>query len=111
MKIKNIIACIALAFAAQAVSAQNNAEKIIRVMVDQMRSHKNVEMVFNYQISPDGKNLGESEKGHAWLQGEAYKIEMTDQQTISDGKSSPTVPTSILGMWTISGRFTSPRRA
>ena len=87
MKIKNIIACIALAFAAQAVSAQNNAEKIIRVMVDQMRSHKNVEMVFNYQISPDGKTLGESEKGHAWLQGEAYKIEMTDQQTISDGKT------------------------
>ncbi len=87
MKIKNIITCIALVFAAQAVSAQNNAEKIIRVMVDQMRSHKNVEMVFNYQISPDGKTLGESEKGHAWLQGEAYKIEMTDQQTISDGKT------------------------
>lgn len=87
MKIKNIITCIALVFAAQSVSAQNNAEKIIRVMVDQMRSHKNVEMVFNYQISPDGKTLGESEKGHAWLQGEAYKIEMTDQQTISDGKT------------------------
>ena len=87
MKIKNIIACIALVFAAQAVSAQNNAEKIIRVMVDQMRGHKNVEMAFNYQISPDGKTLGESEKGHAWLQGEAYKIEMTDQQTISDGKT------------------------
>lgn len=87
MKIKNIIVCIALVFAAQAVSAQNNAEKIIRVMVDQMRGHKNVEMVFNYQISPDGKTLGESEKGHAWLQGEAYKIEMTDQQTISDGKT------------------------
>ena len=87
MKIKNIIVCIALVFAAQSVSAQNNAEKIIRVMVDQMRSHKNVEMIFNYQISPDGKTLGESEKGHAWLQGEAYKIEMTDQQTISDGKT------------------------
>lgn len=87
MKIKNIITCIALVFAAQVVSAQSNAEKIIRVMVDQMRSHKNVEMVFNYQISPDGKTLGESEKGHAWLQGEAYKIEMTDQQTISDGKT------------------------
>ena len=87
MRTKNIIACLLLLFAAQAVSAQNNAEKIIRVMVDQMRSHKNVEMVFNYQISPDGKTLGESEKGHAWLQGEAYKTEMADQQTISDGKT------------------------
>ena len=79
MKIKNIIACITLLFAAQVVSAQNNAEKIIRVMVDQVKSHKNVEMDFSYQISPDGKTLGESEKGHAWLQGEAYKIEMSDQ--------------------------------
>ena len=87
MKIKNIIACITLLFAAQVVSAQNNAEKIIRVMVDQVKSHKNVEMAFSYQISPDGKTLGESEKGHAWLQGEAYKIEMADQQTISDGKT------------------------
>ena len=44
-------------------------------------------MTFNYQISPDGKNLGDSEKGHSWVQGEAYKIEMADQQTISDGKT------------------------
>ena len=87
MKIKNIIVCIALLFAAQTISAQNNAEKIIRAMVDQVKVHKNVEMTFNYQISPDGKTLGESEKGHAWLQGEAYKIEMADQQTISDGKT------------------------
>ena len=87
MKIKNIIVCIALLFAAQTISAQNNAEKIIRAMVDQVKVHKNMEMTFNYQISPDGKTIGESEKGHAWLQGEAYKIEMADQQTISDGKT------------------------
>ena len=87
MKAKNIIACIAFLFAAQAVSAQNNAETFIRLLVNQLKSHKNVEMVFNYQISPDGKTLTESEKGHAWLQGEAYKVEMVDEQTISDGKT------------------------
>ena len=85
MKTKNIIACIAFLFAAQAVSAQNNAEAFIRLIINQLKSHKNVEMTFNYQISPDGKNLGETEKGHAWLQGESYKVEMTDQQTISNG--------------------------
>ena len=85
MKTKNIIACIAFLFAAQAVSAQNNAEAFIRLIINQLKSHKNVEMTFNYQISPDGKNLGETEKGHAWLQGEAYKVEMADQQTISNG--------------------------
>ena len=84
---KNIIACIAFMVAAQAVSAQNNAETFIRLIVNQLKSHKNVEMTFNYQISPDGKTSGESEKGHAWLQGEAYKVEMADEQTISDGKT------------------------
>ena len=87
MRTKNIISCLLLLFAAQAVSAQNNADAILRVLIDQIKSHKNVEMVFNYQLSPDGKDLGNSEKGHAWLQGEAYKTEMADQQTISDGKT------------------------
>ena len=86
MRTKNIIACLLLLFAAQAVSAQNNADAIIRVLVDQIKSHKNVEMAFSYQIGVD-KNLSESLKGHAWLQGEAYKTEMADQQTISDGKT------------------------
>ena len=85
MKTKNIIACIAFLFAAQAVNAQNNAEAIIRLLVNQLKSHKNMEMTFNYQFSPDGQKVDESEKGHAWLQGEAYKVEMADQQTISDG--------------------------
>lgn len=87
MKTKNIIACLVLLITAQAVNAQSNAEALIRLLVDQVKSHKNVEMTFNYQISTDGKNFAESEKGHAWLQGEAYKIEMADQQTISDGKT------------------------
>jgi outer membrane lipoprotein-sorting protein len=87
MKTKNIIACLFLLFATQAVSAQNNAEMIIRLLINQMKSHKNVEMAFNYQISPDEKTVIEGEKGHAWLQGEAYKIELADQHTISDGKT------------------------
>ena len=87
MRTKNIIACLLLLFAAQAVSAQNNADALIRVLIDQIKSHKNVEMAFSYQLSPDGKTLGDSQKGHAWLQGEAYKVEMAEQQTISDGKT------------------------
>ena len=85
MKTKNIIVCLLLLFAAQAVSAQNNAEALVRVLVDQMKSHKNVEMAFSYQISPDGNNYSDAQDGHAWLQGNAYKIEMAEQQSISDG--------------------------
>lgn len=87
MKAKNIIVCLALMLMAQALIAQNNAETLIRLLVGQIKSHKNVEMSFTYQISPDGKNLGDAQKGHAWLQGEAYKIEMVEQQSISDGKT------------------------
>jgi outer membrane lipoprotein-sorting protein len=94
MKTKNIIACLFLLFATQAVSAQNNAEMIIRLLINQMKSHKNVEMTFNYQISPDEKTVIEGEKGHAWLQGDAYKIELADQHTISDGK---TIWTYLIG--------------
>ena len=87
MKTKNIIACLFLLFGAQTVTAQNNAETLIRLLVNQVKSHKNVEMQFTYQISPDEKTLIEGEKGKAWLQGEAFKIELADQQTISDGKT------------------------
>lgn len=86
MKTRNIIACLFLLFATQAVTAQNNAEALIRLMVDQMKSHKNVEMDYKYQINANGLTT-ESQQGKAWLQGEAYKVEMVEQQMISDGKT------------------------
>ena len=85
MKTKNIIIGLAFLFMAQALPAQNNAEAFIRMLIGQIKSHKNVEMAFSYQISPDGKNLNDTQKGHVWLQGEAYKVEMVEQQMISDG--------------------------
>ncbi len=94
MKTKNIIACLVLLFATQLVSAQNNAETLVRLMIDKAKNHKNVEMAFNYQISPDGTSFSDSQQGHAWLQGEAYKIELADQHTISDGK---TIWTYLIG--------------
>ena len=42
MKTKNIIICLALLFMAQALPAQNNAESLIRMLVGQIKSHKNV---------------------------------------------------------------------
>lgn len=87
MRTRKLLTCVAFLFVAQTLTAQNNAEALIRLMVNQIKSHKNVEINFNYQINTDGKKSVETEKGKAWLQGEAYKIEMNDQQTISDGKT------------------------
>ena len=86
MKARNFIASLVLLFATQAVSAQNNAEAIIRLMVNQMKSHKNVEMTYKYQVSTEGITT-ENQQGKGWLQGEAYKVEMVEQQIISDGKT------------------------
>lgn len=86
MKTRNIIAYLFLLFATQAVTAQTNAEALVRLMVNQMKSHKNVELDYKYQVSSEGLST-EAQQGKAWLQGEAYKVEMVEQQIISDGKS------------------------
>ncbi len=86
MKTRNIIACLVLLFATQVVNAQNNAEALIRLMVNQMKSHKNMELTFQYQIDADGQTA-KAQQGKGWLQGEAYKVEMVEQQIISDGQT------------------------
>ena len=86
MKARKIIVGLVLLLAAQAVNAQNNAETIIRLMVNQMKSHKNVEMTYQYQVNAEGLTT-EAQQGKAWLQGEAYKVEMVEQQIISDSKT------------------------
>ena len=86
MKARKIITGLVLLLATQAVSAQNNAEAIIRMMVNQMKSHKNVEMAYSYQVNAEGQS-SEVQQGKAWLQGEAYKVEMVEQQILSDGKT------------------------
>ena len=86
MKARKIIIGLVLLLAAQAVNAQNNAEAIIRLMVNQMKSHKNVEMTYQYQVNAEGLTT-EAQQGKAWLQGEAYKVEMVEQQIISDSKT------------------------
>ena len=86
MKAKKLIVGLVLLFAAQAVSAQNNAEAIIRLMVNQMKSHKNVEMTYKYQVTSEGLTT-DAQQGKAWLQGDAYKVEMVEQEIVSDGKT------------------------
>ena len=87
MKTRNFLIGLAIILTASTLKAQNSADDLVRTFVNQLKSHKNLELVFDYQFSPDGKNLSEAQKGHAWLQEEAYKVELAEQQNISDGKS------------------------
>ena len=86
MKARKLIVGLVLLFAAQAVSAHNKAEAIIRLMDNQMKSHKNVEMTYKYQVTSEGLTT-DAQQGKAWLQGNAYKVEMVEQQIVSDGKT------------------------
>ena len=87
MKTRNFFIGLAIILTASTLKAQNSADALVRTFVEQLKKHQNVELVFNYQLSADGENLTETQKGHAWLQGEAYKIELAEQQNISDGKT------------------------
>ena len=87
MKTRNLFLGLVILLTANTLKAQNNADALVKGLVGQLKAHKNIEMQFNYQVSPDGKNLGDTEQGKAWLQGEAYRIEMAEQQNISDGKT------------------------
>lgn len=86
MKTRKIIAGLVFLFMTQVVTAQNNAQALVHLMVDQMKSHKNVEMSFHYQFNTED-NTSEPQQGKAWLQGASYKVEMVEQHTISDGKT------------------------
>ena len=87
MKTRNLFLGLVILLTASTLKAQNSADAIVRTFVEQLKSHKNFELVFNYQFSPDGKKIGETQKGHAWLQGESYRVDLPEQQSLSDGKS------------------------
>lgn len=84
MKTRTIIASLVLMLMAQVANAQDNAEALIRILVNQMKSHKNVEMTYQYQINNSDVTTT-PETGKGWLQGNAYKVEMVEQEIVSDG--------------------------
>ena len=82
-----IILGILLVSVASLASAQTNANETVKRIVKSFRDKKNVELSFNYQYVVDASNQSDVQQGTAYLQGEAYKIILKEQQTISDGKT------------------------
>ena len=82
-----IILGILLVSVASLASAQTNANETVKRIVKSFRDKKNVELRFDYQYVVDANNQSDVQQGTAFLQGEAYKIILKEQQTISDGKT------------------------
>ena len=85
MKKHLLLTGILLLFSTLVSIAQNSASEAVKKIAQSLRDHKNVEMTFTYQYVTDANDSSEKQDGKAYLQGEAYKIIMKEQQNISDG--------------------------
>ena len=80
-----IIAIILFSFTASLAIAQDNASAVVKGIVKPFREKKNVELSFKYHYVVDGSNLNEDQEGIAYIQGDAYKMLLKEQETICDG--------------------------
>ena len=85
-KLTLIIASLLMMLTANRISGQNPND-VINHIVKSFRNPKNVELNFNYRYVIDADDPSEELPGKAYLQGEAYKLILEEQQTISDGKT------------------------
>lgn len=87
MKKATAIIGIILTFMVGTAQAQTMASELVKNTIDNINKHKNVEFVFDYDMSNETIAVTESASGTAYMQGEAYKMEIEGQQIISDGKT------------------------
>lgn len=87
MKKVTAIIGIILTFMVGALQAQTMASELVKKTIDKINKHKNVEFVFDYDMSNETIAVTESASGTAHMQGDAYKLEVEGQQIISDGKT------------------------
>ena len=87
MKKATTIIGIILTFMVGAAQAQTMASELVKKTIDKINKHKNVEFVFDYDMSNETIAVTESASGTAYMQGDAYKLEVEGQQIISDGKT------------------------
>lgn len=87
MKKATAIIGIILTFMVGTAQAQTMASELVKKTIDKINKHKNVEFVFDYDMSNETIAVTESASGTAYMQGEAYKMEIEGQQIISDGKT------------------------
>ena len=77
---------ILLLLASNVALAQADANTLVKNTVKTFRDKNNVEMVFSYSyLDANQEEAYETHEGEAYLQGEAYKVTLEEQQTISNG--------------------------
>lgn len=84
---KRHIILMGLMLVASMANAQETAGQLVKRVIDQLNSHKNYEITFDYEVGNSLTAVSEIETGKATLKGEAYKLEIAGQEITSDGKT------------------------
>ena len=70
---------------ASMANAQDMANELVMKVIKQLNSHKNYEIAFEIQAGNTITTVGEKQSGKVSIQDKAYRLEMPDQEIISDG--------------------------
>jgi len=69
------------------VQAQNNANGLLKKVLDKMTAYKNFEADFSYKMDNKDMNIHEKKVGLIYVMGKKYRIETKEATIISDGKT------------------------
>lgn len=69
------------------VSAQNNADELLKSVIDKTKSYSTMEVDFDYRMTNDEAGIDELKSGKVFVKGDAYKLQMAGQSVYCDGET------------------------
>jgi len=76
-----------LLFAGGNVSAQKNAEQLLKSVIDKTKSYKTLSVDFSYRMINSEAGIDEVKNGTVSMMGDAYKLTMAGQMVMCDAKT------------------------
>ena len=81
---RHILLIISLLTLSFSVMAQD-AESVFKSTVDKLKSYDNIEIAFDYNMINTEAGIYETMEGYAFMQGDAFKLQIMGQDIICDG--------------------------
>ncbi len=69
------------------VSAQRNADQLLKNVIDKTKSYTNLAVDFSYRMQNDKAGIDEVKTGTVLIMGDAFKLTMAGQMVLCDGKT------------------------
>jgi outer membrane lipoprotein-sorting protein len=78
---------LSFVFIFSSVSAQKNAEQLLKSVIDNTKSYKTLNVDFSYRMLNSEAGIDEVKKGSVSMMGDAYKLTMAGQMVVCDAKT------------------------